>query len=90
MNQSKYEDHDNEGAVGANAGFFSINIHIPSFFVIFLCTYCWDCVSQVLLEVQKAFKKALAHNEDHLECSLRPIEATQMTPGQFQGPGAAQ
>ena len=46
-----------------------------------MCTACWDCVSQVLLKVQKASKKALAHIKDHLERSLRPIQATQMTPG---------
>ena len=44
---------------------------------------CWDCVSQVLQKVQKASKKALAHLEDHLERSLRPIQATQMTPRHF-------
>ena len=43
----------------------------------------WDCVFQVLLKVQKASKKALAHLKDHLERSLRPIHATQKTNGPF-------
>ena len=41
---------------------------------------CWNCVSQVLLKVQKA-KKALEHIKDHLEHILRPIQATQVTTG---------
>ena len=43
----------------------------------------WDCVSQVLPKVQKASKQALAHLKDHSERSLRPIQATQMTPDPF-------
>ena len=43
----------------------------------------WDCMSQVSLKVQKAPKKALALLKDHLEHYLRPIQATQMTPGPF-------
>ena len=48
-----------------------------------MCAACWDCVSQMLLKVQKASKKALAHLKDLLERYQRPIQATQMTPGPF-------
>ena len=39
--------------------------------------------SQVLIKVQNVSKKALAHPKDHLEHFLRPIQATQLTPGPF-------
>ena len=42
-----------------------------------------DCVLQVLHKIQKASEKALADPRDHLERSLRPIQATQVTPGPF-------
>ena len=35
------------------------------------------------IKVQKASKKALSHPKDHLEFSLRPIQATQVTPRPF-------
>ena len=44
---------------------------------------CCECVSQVLQMVLKATKKALAHPKDNLEGSLRPIQATQLSPGPF-------
>ena len=45
---------------------------------------CWDCVSQVLEKnKKKTSKKALAHLKDHLKRSLRPIQETQVTPGQL-------
>ena len=44
---------------------------------------CWDCGSKFWLKVQKASEKALALVKDHLELSLRQIQATQMTASQF-------
>ena len=41
-----------------------------------MCAAPWDCVSQVLLKVPKASKKALAHLKDHFKRSLRPVQAT--------------
>ena len=48
-----------------------------------MSTACWDCVFQVFQEVQKSSKNALIHIQDHLERSMRQIQATQMTPGPF-------
>ena len=42
-------------------------------------TVCCSCYKRS----KKASKKALAHPKDHLECSLRPIQATQLTPWPF-------
>ena len=84
MNQSKYENHENEGAMGGHDGFLLANVSI--YFILFLIpcvqlagTVCPRCYRRS----KKASKKALAHPKDHLERSLRPIQATQVTPGPF-------
>ena len=56
---------------------------ILSYFWNFMWAARWDCVSQVLPKVQKASKNALEQLNDHLEHSLRQIQATQMTLGPF-------
>ena len=63
--------------------FFSTTIHLPSLFFGIARARC-DSVLQVIQKVpKKASKNAIGHPKDHLECSLRPIQATQVTPGPF-------
>ena len=60
---------------GGHAGFYSINIYIPLFFLEFYARSLLGlCVQTVLQTVQKFSKKALAKLKDHLEFSLRPIQ----------------
>ena len=80
VNQSKYKNYENEGPSGAMI-FFSITIHLLIFFFENQCaqlavTVCCRCYKRS----KKASKKALAHPKDHLERSLRPIQATKVTP----------
>ena len=77
VNQSKYDDHENEGAFGQ-----SINVNFPHF-LNSMCAPFLDCVFQIVQKVQKSSKKALAHLKYHLERYLRLIQATQMIPGPF-------
>ena len=76
MNQSKYENYENERAIrGQNI--FSITIHLPCAPpTVTVCRRCYKWS-------KKATKKDLAHPEDHLECSLRPIHATPVNTGPF-------
>ena len=62
---------------------FSINIPFKSFFWNSMRAACCDCVLQVLQKVIKKPKKDLVHPKDHLKRSLRPLQATQLTPGPF-------
>ena len=60
--------------------FFSITDHLPLLFFGILCaqlavTVCCRCYTRS--------KKALSHHKIHLERSLRPIQANQVTPGPF-------
>ena len=63
---------------------YSINIHLL-YFVFAISwlqpavTVCCRCYKRS----KKASKKALSRPKAHLECFLRPIQATQVTPGQF-------
>ena len=83
LNQSKYENDEIEGVIGGHDVFQ----HTYPFIIIFFgipcarlaVTVCRRCYKRS----KKASKKALAHPKDHLECSLRPIQATQVTPEQF-------
>ena len=71
------------GPLGAMM-FFSITINLPLFFLefhvrILALNVCHRCYKRS----KKAFKKALAHPEDHLERFLRPIQATRVTSEPF-------
>ena len=61
--------------------FFSITIHLPSLFLEFHArSLLLLCVAGVAKGPKRGSKKAHAHPKDHLERSLRPINATQVTP----------
>ena len=62
---------------------FSINIHLPRFFFIPCAQLDGTVCPRCYRRSKKASKEAFEHPNDHLERSLRPIQATQGTPGPF-------
>ena len=63
--------------------YFRVNIHLPKKKWIPCAQLAGTVCPRCYIRSKKASKKALAHSKDHLEISLRPIQATQVTPGPF-------